>query len=111
MLTRSDSNTENPKVIGPDRTMAAPEETPTIADLMEEIRTGNKKTGHQLTELNKTFKENKKMFEDYMPKNDLTVNKLRSELDEANKEVTTLKSTVTGLEGAVNDLINEIKAV
>ena len=89
MLTRSHSNTiETPKVNGPEKTMAATGETLTIADLLKEIRQGNKKTEQQLSELDKTLKDNKKTIEDYIVKNDEVVNKLRSELDETNKEKT-----------------------
>ena len=112
MLTRSHSNTiEIPEAIGQETKMSAKETTLTISDLMKEIRSGNKKTESQLAEMDKTLKENKKTIEDYIVSNDEKVNKLRSELDEANKEVLTLKTTVTTLEGAVNDLTEQVKEV
>ena len=112
MLTRSHSNSvENSKTTEQETRMSADDKNLTIADLMKEIHEGNKKTSSKLTDMDKTLKDNKKLFEDYMAKNDETVNKLRDELNDAKTDLSTLQNTVTGLERAVNELTEEIKTV
>ena len=67
MLTRSHSNTrENSKISEQETKMSAANEPLTIADVMKEIREGNKNTSLQVTEMDKTLKENKKTIEDYI---------------------------------------------
>ena len=112
MLTRSHSNSvENSKTTEQETRMSADDKNLTIADLMKEIHEGNKKTSSKLTDMDKTLKDNKKLFKEHMAKNDETVNKLRDELNDAKTDLSTLQNTVTGLEGAVNELTEEIKTV
>ena len=110
MLTRSHSNTKEIQTpTEQEPKMSAKEDPPTIVDLMKEICQGNKKTEEQLGEMDKTLKDNKKLLEDYISKNDATVNQLRSELDHSKTEVSTLQATVKELKGAVNTLTEEFR--
>ena len=112
MLTRSHSSQkENIKSSEQDTKMSAAKEALTIEDLMREICEGNKRTDDQLKEIDNTLKDNKKPMEDYISKNDETVRKLQTELETAQGEGTSLKSTVKDLEGAVNTLTADIEAV
>ena len=71
---------------------------------MKELRDGNKKTEVQLSEIDKTLKDNKKTNEDFITKKDALLNQLKINLTQAQSKVSQLTTTVKGLEGEVNTL-------